>query len=51
MAETTAIVTVIEDESKDTVIARFEGLGRTISSSMSNSDSNFKITCDDSCGK
>ena len=48
MAETTAIVTVIEDANKDTVIARFEGLGRTISDSMSNSDSNFKITCDDS---
>ena len=48
MAETTAIVTVIEDANKDTVIARFEGLGRTISDFMSNSDSNFKITCDDS---
>ena len=43
MAETTAIVTVIEDANKDTVIARFEGLGRTISDSMSNSDSNFLL--------
>ena len=48
MAETTAIVTVLEDANKDTVIARFESLSRTITDSMPNSDSNFKITCDDS---
>ena len=48
MAETTAIVTVLEDANKGTVIARFESLSRTITDSMPNSDSNFKITCDDS---
>ena len=48
MAETTAIVTVIEDADKDAVITRFQELSRTISDSMLNSESNFKITCDDS---
>ena len=48
MAETTAIVTVLEDADKDAVIIRFQGLSRTISDSMPNSESNFKITCDDS---